>query len=67
MKKLMSKKVLMGAGVVLVAYLAYKAWKKKADADKLMAERQAVRQEAVASASTRLAGKQASVEAQKEL
>ena len=29
MKQLMSKKVLMGAGLVLVAYLLYKAYKKK--------------------------------------
>jgi uncharacterized membrane protein YebE (DUF533 family) len=37
MEKLMSKKVLMGAGLVLVAYLVYKAYAKK-QAEKAMAE-----------------------------
>jgi hypothetical protein len=35
MEKLMSKKVLMGAGLVLVAFLVYKSYtKKQADAKK---------------------------------
>ena len=67
MKKLMSKKVLMGAGVVLVAYLAYKAWMKKMASDKLMAERASVKEEAKASASTRLTGKQTALEGEKSL
>jgi uncharacterized membrane protein YebE (DUF533 family) len=37
MEKLMSKKVLMGAGLVLVAYLVYKAYAKK-QADKVIAK-----------------------------
>jgi hypothetical protein len=67
MQKLMSKKVLMGAGLVLVAYLVYKAYKKKSDATKFKAEREVVRQEAVANASTRLANKQTAVEGEKSL
>lgn len=39
MQKLMSKKVLMGAGLVLVAYLVYKSYaKKQADAKQKQAE-----------------------------
>jgi uncharacterized membrane protein YebE (DUF533 family) len=38
MEKLMSKKVLMGAGLVLVAYLVYKAYMKK-QADKAIADK----------------------------
>jgi uncharacterized membrane protein YebE (DUF533 family) len=38
MEKLMSKKVLMGAGLVLVAYLVYKAYAKK-QADKVIADK----------------------------
>jgi hypothetical protein len=42
MEKLMSKKVLMGAGLVLVAYLVYKAYMKK-QADKLLADAEALK------------------------
>jgi uncharacterized membrane protein YebE (DUF533 family) len=42
MEKLMSKKVLVGAGLVLVAYLVYKAYVKK-QADKLLADAEAVK------------------------
>ena len=42
MEKLMSKKVLVGAGVVLVAYLVYKAYAKK-QSDKLLADAEAVK------------------------
>jgi uncharacterized membrane protein YebE (DUF533 family) len=42
MEKLMTKKVLMGAGLVLVAYLVYKAYMKK-QADKAMAEAEALK------------------------
>ena len=38
MEKLMTKKVLMGAGLVLVAYLVYKAYMKK-QADKAIADK----------------------------
>ena len=38
----MSKKVLVGAGVVLVAYLVYKAYAKK-QSDKLLADAEAVK------------------------
>lgn len=63
----MSKKVLMGAGLVLVAYLAYTAYLKKMKANKMKAEREAVKQEAVASTSARLAGKQTAIEGEKSL
>lgn len=42
MEKLMSKKVLVGAGLVLVAYLVYKAYVKK-QADKVLADAEAVK------------------------
>lgn len=42
----MSKKVLMGAGLVLVAYLVYKAYAKK-QADKLLADKKLADAEAL--------------------
>ena len=42
MEKLMYKKVLVGAGLVLVAYLVYKAYVKK-QADKVLADAEAVK------------------------